>query len=147
MAPRSFVRDAGFGHVYVILRREIDGLIVRAWVHPDSALALVVPATVLAVPTLELATLPLDDRYPVPDMLVRRFDGSDDRVFSYDAGLGFWRQVADAATFQVLGFHWCNVLVADSGFWERATIGVPHPPTSLPAWVDYPACNTLGVVA
>ena len=50
-------------------------------------------------------------------MLVRRFsfDGTDDRIFTYDAGLGQWRHVPNEATFQALGFYWCDVTVADIG--------------------------------
>ena len=71
----------------------------------------------------------------------RRPLGGDERIFSYDHGMGFWRQVPDEATFQVLGFYWCNVTAADSGFWERVRIGVAHPPTTLPAQEDYPVCD------
>ena len=46
------------------------------------------------------------------------------------------------ATFQVLGFYWCHVTAADSGvLGARVTIGVAHPPTTLPAQADYPVCD------
>ena len=138
---RSFLRDEGLGHVYLLVRRDVDGLVVRYWVHADSVLALLIPPDVVNLPTLEVATIPLDERYPYPHQLARRYDGEDDRIFSYDPDFGFWRHVPDMATFQVLGYYWCNVLAADALLWERASLGVGHPPTTWPAQADYPACT------
>ena len=141
----GFVRDASLGQTYAVVRRELDGAVVRYWVAPDSTLALVVPWEEVkrdfAYPVEVIVTIPLDDQYPRPHQVARRFDGGDERIFSYDHWLGFWRQVPDIATFQVLGFYWCNVLAADATFWERVTIGVAHPPTSLPEQADYPVCD------
>ena len=136
IVPVGFVRDASSDQTYAVVRRELDGAIVRYWVAPGSALALVVPwdevKSDFTYPVEVIVTIPLDDKYPQPDQIARRFDGGDERIFSYDYGMDFWREVPDTATFQVLGFYWCNVTAADSGFWERVFIGVAHPPTSTP---------------
>lgn len=75
----------------------------RYWVAPDSVLALVVPWEAVksdfTYPVEVIVTIPLDDQYPQPDQVARRFDGGDERIFSYDYGMGFWRQVPDEATF------------------------------------------------
>ena len=145
IVPVGFVRDASGDQTYAIVRRELDGKVVRYWVAPGSALALVVPWDEVkrdfTYPVEVIVTIPLDDQYPQPDQIARRFDGGDERIFSYDYGMDFWREVPDTATFQVLGFYWCNVTAADSGFWERVFIGVAHPPTSLPEQEDYPDCD------
>ena len=92
-------------------------------------------------PVEVIITIPLDDQYLQPDQVARRFDGGDERIFSYDYYLDFWRQVPDIATFQVLEFYWCNVTAADATFWERVEIGTAHPPTSIPERDDYPNCR------
>ena len=89
-----------------------------------------------------LAAVPLDDRLPEPNMLARRFDGGDDRIFAYDVTLQQWRHIPNWPTFQALGFYWCNVTAADAGFFERITIGPPYPATTEPARDDYPNCST-----
>ena len=145
IVPVGFVRDASGDQTYAVVRRALDGKVVRYWVAPDSALALVVPweevKSNFTYSVDVIITIPLDDQYPQPDQVARRFDGGDERIFSYDYGMDFWRQVPDTATFQVLGFYWCDVTAADATFWERVTIGVPHPPTSLPEQADYPNCQ------
>ncbi len=78
-----------------------------------------------------ISAIPLDDQYPPPNMLMRRFDGGDDRILAYDAELGQWRHVPDIATFQTLGFYWCNVTAADAGFFDRITLGPPYPSSGL----------------
>ena len=35
-----------------------------------------------------ILAIPLDDQYPWPNMLTRRFDGGDDRILAYDADWG-----------------------------------------------------------
>ena len=46
------------------------------------------------------------------------------------------------ATFQALGFYWCNVTAADAGFFSRITLGPPYPTSNIPARSDYPVCRT-----
>ena len=89
-----------------------------------------------------ILAIPLDDQHPPPNMLMRRFDGGDDRILAYDAALGQWRHVPDLGTFQALGFYWCNVTAADAGFFERITLGPPYPASGVPPRADYPVCQT-----
>ena len=90
------------------------------------------------MPTAVLAAVPLDDRLPEHNMLARRFDGGDDRIFAYDATLQQWRHIPNWPTFQALGFYWCNVTAADAGFFDRITIGPPYPATTEPAETTTP---------
>ncbi len=140
------IRDETLGATYVVVRRESDGRIVRRWVPPYSPLVYQIPwqtvNTQYTVPVAVVAAIPLDDQLPESNMLVRRFDGGDDRIFAYDAGLRQWRHVPDLATFQALGFYWCNVTAADAGFFERLSPGPPYPATDIPARGDYPNCLT-----
>ena len=140
------IRDATLGQTYLIVRRESDGRIVRRWVSPDSPFVYQIPWAVVnsqfTVPVGVVGAIPLDDQFPPPNLLVRRFDGGDDRIFAYDANLQQWRHVPDIATFQALGFYWCNVTAADAGFFERITRGSPHPVSDSPARSDYPNCLT-----
>ena len=126
--PLGFVRDASLGQTHAVVRRELDGAVVRYWVAPYSAFALVVPWDEVirdfTFPVQVIVTIPPDDKYPQPDQVARRFDGGDERIFSYDSGLDFWRQVPNIATF-----------------WERVTFGTGHPPTSLASRDDYPNCQ------
>ena len=91
-----------------------------------------------------ILAIPLDDQYPPPHMLMRRFDGGDDRILAYDPGLGQWRHVPDLATFQALGYYWCNVTAADAGFFDRITLGPPYPASTVPARDDYPFVRRRG---
>ena len=145
VVPVGYVRDDNLGQTYAVLRRESDGAIVRRWIAPDSALALIVPwddvNTNYTFPVLVIVTIPLDEKRPHPNQLVRRFDGGDDRILSYDANLLQWRHVPDAATFQVLEFYWCDVTAADENFFNRIHIGIPHPTTTVPARENYPSCR------
>ena len=137
----GFVRDQGYGQTYALVRREVDDLVVRYWVRPNSILAAVVPWNTPAVrnlPTAEIRRIPLDERYPPPNMLVQLVDG---RIIHWDAAWPLWRHIPDIPTFQVLGFYWCNVTAADAEFIERITLGVAHPATSLPERADYPVCG------
>ena len=142
----GFVRDATLKHTYIVVRREDDGQVVRRWVSPDSALMYVVPGELMngqyTFSVEVIAALPLDDRFPPPNMLTRRFDGGDDRILAYDVWLRRWRHVPDVATFQALGFYWCDVTAADAGFFERITIGPPYPASDVPARSNYPNCRT-----
>ena len=145
IVPVGYVRDDSLGQTYAVLRRESDGAIVRQWIAPDSPLALIVPwadvNSKYTFPVLVIVTIPLDEKRPHPNQLARRFDGGDDRILSYDAELLQWRHVPDAATFQVLGFYWCDVTAADANFFNRIHIGIAHPPTTVPAQENYPSCR------
>ncbi len=142
----GFVRDGDLGQTYAVVRRESDGQVVRLWIAPDSPLVYAVPwAEVLAqytFPVGVILTIPLDEQYPWPGQLARRFDGGDDRILAYDAELAQWRHVPDLPTFQALGFYWCDVTAADAEFFTRITIGDPYPATTMPAQDDYPVCRT-----
>ena len=142
----GFVRDGDLGQTYTVVRREGDGQVVRRWIAPDSPLVYAVPwpsvNTQFTFPVGVILAIPLDDQYPWPNMLTRRFDGGDDRILAYDAALGQWRHVPDLATFQARGYYWCNVTAADAGFFDRITLGPPYPATTVPARPDYPACQT-----
>ena len=129
-----------------MVRREGDGQVVRRWIAPDSPLVAAVPWSVVntqyTFPVGVILAIPLDEQYPWPNMLMRRFDGGDDRILAYDAELGQWRHVPDEGTFQTLGFYWCNVTAADAGFFERITLGPPYPSSGVPPRADYPVCQT-----
>ncbi len=144
-ALMGFVRDESLGQTYAIVRRESDGQIVRWWIAADSPWVYLVPwDEVIAqytVPVQIVAAVPLDEQYPWPNQLVRRFDGEDVRILAYDADLAQWRHVPDVATFQALGFYWCDVTVADAGFFERIAMGPPYPASTMPARHDYPGCR------
>ena len=140
------IRDTPLGQTYIIVRHEGDNRVVRRWVSPTSPLIHAIDWNVVntqyTVPTAVLAAVPLDDRLPEHNMLARRFDGGDDRIFAFDAELQQWRHIPDWPTFQALGFYWCNVTAADAGFFERITIGPPYPATTEPERDDYPSCSS-----
>ena len=142
----GFVRDGDLGQTYAVVRREGDGQVVRRWIAPDSPLVYAVPwalvNTQYTFPVGVILAIPLDEQYPWPHMLTRRFDGGDDRIVAYDAALGQWRHVPDLATFQARGYYWCNVTAADAGFFDRITLGPPYPASDVPARADYPVCQT-----
>ena len=144
--PVGFVRDGDLGQTYAVVRREVDSAIVRQWIAPNDPLVYSIPWAVVnaeyTFPTGVIAAVPLDDLYPRPNQLVRRFDGGDDRIFAYDAGLRQWRHIPNEATFQALGFYWCDVTAADAAYFERITMGPPYPPSGVPARADYPVCST-----
>ena len=106
------IRAHPLGQTYVVVRRESDGQIVRRWVPPYSPLVYQIPWPIVntqyTVPVGVVAAIPLDDQCPQPNLLARRFDGGDDRIFGYDADLQQWRHVPDIPTFQALGFYWCK---------------------------------------
>ena len=140
----GFIRDESLGQTYQVVRR-MDGMIVRQWVSPNSPLVYQIPWAVVnsqfSVPVGVVGAIPLDDQSGAAGQLVRRFDGGDDRIFSY-AGMGSWRHVPDIPTFQALGLYWCDVTAADAGFFDRITIGPAHAATDMPARSDYPSCST-----
>ena len=139
----GFIRDESMGQTYQVVRRA-DGAIVRQWVSPNSPLVYQIPWAVVntqfTVPVGVILTIPLDDQSGSEGQLARRFDGGDDRIFSYDAGQ--WRHVPDIPTLQALGLYWCDVTAADSGFFDRISIGPAHPASDQPARSDYPNCST-----
>ncbi len=94
------------------------------------------------MPLAVLVPIPLDDQYPQPNQLVRRFDGGDDRILAFDAERGQWRHEPDLMTFQARGFYWCNMTSADAGFFDRTTQGPVYPATDVPERADYPVCQT-----
>ncbi len=140
------IRDEDLGKTYLVVRRDADDRIVRRWVPPDSPLVYQIPWPIVntqyTVPVGVVGAIPLDHQCPQPNLLARRFDGGDDRIFAYDADLGQWRHVPDIATFQALGFYWCNVTAADAAFFERIAPGPPYPASQTPARGDYPNCLT-----
>ena len=83
----GFIRDESLGQTYQVVRRA-DGAIVRQWVSPNSPLVYQIPWAVVnsqfSVPVGVIGAIPLDDQSGTPGQLVRRFDGGDDRIFSYD---------------------------------------------------------------
>lgn len=139
----GFIRDADLGQTYQVVRRA-DGAIVRQWVSPNSPLVYQINWAVVnsafTVPVGVIGSIPLDDQSGSDGQLVRRFDGGDDRIFSYT--MGQWRHVPNIPTFQALGLYWCDVTAADADFFNRITIGSPHPATDQPARSDYPSCST-----
>ncbi len=139
------LRDVASGATYAVVRRETDGQIVRWWIAPENPLVALLPwAQVLrdySFPAAVLAAIPLDRRPPAPHQLVRHFAGVDRRIVVYDAGQRQWLHVPDAATFQALGFYWCDVTVAGSAFFERLPQWAPYPASSTPAQADYPHCR------
>ena len=142
----SFLRDEQIDSVYIIVRHESDGRIVRRWVPPDSDLIVNIPwDTVIrdfSVPTAVLAAVPLDHRFPEPNQLVRYFAKEDDPIFAYDADAQQWRRVPDEASFQALGFYKCDMTMADVEFFEQIEIGPAYPVSETPARDDYPHCRT-----
>ena len=140
------IRDQTLGQTYYIARLEGSPRVVRRWISPTSPLVGSVNwplvNTRFTVPVEVIRTIELDERLPEHNMLVRRFDGGDDRIFAYDATIARWRHIPDWPTFQALGFYWCDVTAADSGFFDRITIGPPYPATLQPARANYPNCRT-----
>ena len=110
---------------------------MSGWVPPYSPLihAIDWPLVIanFSFPVEIVTAIPLDHRLPEPNMLARRFDGLDDRIFAFDATLGQWRHIPDYGTFQAMGFYWCDVTAADSGFFGRDRAVHPFLATILTA--------------
>ena len=140
------IRDQTLGQTYLIVRHEGFPHIVRRWVPPYSPLIYAIdwPLVIarFSFPVEVISAIPLDHRHPEPNMLARRFDGADIRIFAYDAVLEQWRHIPDYSTFQTMGFYWCDVTAADSGFFERISTGSPFPSSNTPLQTDYPNCST-----
>ena len=143
----GIIRDQSNGQTYTIVRHEGDTCVVRRWVPPYDLLVYSIDWDYIIshfnVPVTVLSAVPLDHRFPVDNMLVRRFDGADERIFAFDAALQQWRHIPDIATFQSLGFYWCDVTAADAAFFERMTVGPPYPRTTMFAWLAYPNCHNV----
>lgn len=141
---RGILRDETLGQTYVVLRLR-DGRIVRRWISPGSPLVFQIDWTLVnsmfTHPVGTVTAISLDHQSAVAGQLVRQFEGDDHRILAFDEGLGLWRHVPDPATFQALGFYWCNVTSADTEFFDRIRIGEPFPPSSVPERGDYPNCG------
>ena len=141
----GFIRDETLGQTYSVVRHEGDSRIVRRWIPPYSPMVNIIPWDIVisqfSIPVAAIGTIPLDHRLPEPNMLARRFDGDDARIFAFDAELQQWRHIPDWATFQAMGFYWCNVTAADAGFFERITIGPPFPSSGTAEQDDHPNCQ------
>ena len=140
------IRDESLGQTYLIVRHEGHSEVVRRWIPPYSDLVYTIDWPLInsqfSFPVEVIAAIPLDHRLPENHMLVRRFDGGDDRIFAYDAAIQQWRHIPNWPTFQALGFFWCNVTAADATFFERITKGPPFPATTEPEQANYPNCAT-----
>ena len=142
----GFVRDGDLGQTMPWCGARAMARSCAAGSRPDSPLVYAVPWAIVntqyTFPVGVITAIPLDDQYPWPNMLARRFDGGDDRILAYDAELGQWRHVPDEGTFQTRGYYWCNVTAADAAFFARITLGPPYPASGVPARADYPVCQT-----
>ena len=155
IADGSYVTLGGFiretlGQTYLVVRRDLDGRVVRRWVPPDSPVVYEIPWPIVntryTVPTCVAAAIPLDEQFPAPRQMARRFEGDDVRIFGFDPALARWRWVPDIATLQTWGFYWCDVTVADPTFFARlpgGTLGTPYPASDAPERGDYPICHTI----
>ena len=142
----GIIRDPE-GQTYIIIRHENDDCIVRRWVPPYHSLVQSIPWEYIiaefTVPKNVLGALPLDPLKPVHNQLIHRFDGEEERIYAFDATLQQWRHVPDIASFQALGFYWCDVTAASASYYARLSIGPPLPTTTNPARDDYPTCHTF----
>ncbi len=141
----GIIRDQTLGQTYTIIRHEGDDCVVRRWVAPYDHLVYQIPwdtiNSLYSVPVEVVSAIPLDHRHPEPNMLVRRFDGSDDRIFAFDATLQRWRHIPDYPTFQAMGFYWCDVTSADATFFDRMVTGPPFPSSGTDFQEDHPTCH------
>ncbi len=141
----GIIRDQILGQTYTIVRHEGDDCVVRRWVAPYDHLVYQIPwdtiNSLYSLPVQVVSAIPLDHRHPEPNMLVRRFDGSDVRIFAFDASLQQWRHIPDYPTFQAMGFYWCDVTSADATFFERMNEGTPYPSSGTELQEDYPNCH------
>ena len=140
------IRDEQSGTTYIVVRHESDGRVVRRWIPPGSLMVESIHwesvINQFTVPASVIAAIPLDNRFPEPNQLVRYFAKEDDPIFAYDAELQQWRRVPDEASFQALGFYKCDMTMADVGFFEQIEIGPAYPVSETPAREDYPHCRT-----
>ena len=127
----GFVRDGDLGQTYAVVRREGDGQVVRRWIAPGSNLVYAVPWDIVntqyTFPVGVILAIPLDDQYPWPNMLTRRFDGGDDRILAYDAELG--AVAARAGPGDVPG---AGVLLVQRDGGGRRLLLADHPGPTLP---------------
>ena len=141
----GIIRDETYGQTYYIARHEGGNCIVRRWIPSYDLLVYDIPWAVVnteySVPVEVVSAIPLDHTAPEPNMLVRRFDSDDVRIFAFDPGLLQWRHIPNYATFQAMGFFWCDVTSADASFFERMNEGPPFPVIDTPERHDYPNCH------
>ena len=141
----GIIRDETLGQTYYIARHEGGNCIVRRWIPSYDLIVYHIPWAVVnteySVPVEVVSAIPLDHTAPEPNMLVRRFDSDDVRIFSFDPGLLQWRHIPNYATFQAMGFFWCDVTSADASFFERMNEGPPFPVIDTPERGDYPNCH------
>ena len=141
----GIIRDETLGQTYYIARHEGGNCIVRRWIPPYDLIVYQIPWAVVnteySVPVDVVSAIPLDHTAPEPNMLVRRFDSDDVRIFAFDPGLLQWRHIPNYATFQAMGFFWCDVTSADATFFERMNEGPPFPVIDTPERSDYPNCH------
>ena len=141
----GIIRDETLGQTYYIARHEGGNCIVRRWIPSYDLIVYHIPWAVVnteySVPVEVVSAIPLDHTAPEPNMLVRRFDSDDVRIFSFDPALLQWRHIPNYATFQAMGFFWCDVTSADASFFERMNEGPPFPVIDTPERHDYPNCH------
>ena len=141
----GIIRDETYGQTYYIARHEGGNCIVRRWIPSYDLIVYHIPWAVVnteySVPVEVVSAIPLDHTAPEPNMLVRRFDSDDVRIFAFDPGLLQWRHIPNYATFQAMGFFWCDVTSADASFFKRMNEGPPFPVIDTPERGDYPNCH------
>ena len=147
--PRGYIRDSDLargGQTYAVVRRESDNQVVRMWISPESPERFAVPWDVVnqppyTVPVGVLSAIILDETRPAENQLARRFDANTDgRIYVFRSGS--WHWIPDIPTFQAEGLYWCDVTAADAGFFRRAYIGAPLPPSGTAEDPNYPNCHS-----
>ena len=87
-SPALFVTSSS-GTTYIVVRHESDGRVVRRWIPPGSLMVESIHwesvINQFTVPASVIAAIPLDNRFPEPNQLVRYFAKEDDPIFAYDA--------------------------------------------------------------
>ncbi len=138
----GYIRDNDLGQTYAVVKRDVDGMVVRVWIPAGSDYVNEVPwANVLAnftFDTMVVEAIPLDEMYPSDNQLVR--NTNDDRIYVYVGGE--WRWIPDIPTFQAWGFYWCNITAADAGFFDRVMTGNPLPRSGTQDDPNYPVCHS-----
>ena len=133
----------GYGQTYGILKRDLDGAIVRKWISSTDPVVTsggipwdIVEAQYTYARDI-ISAIPLDHLYPTPDQLVRNDDNH--KIYVYRSGA--WRHIPDLATFKYHQFYWCDVTSADADFFNRFTEGTPLVPSGAPDIPNYPNCH------
>ena len=130
-----------WGQTYQVVRR-MDGMIVRQWVSPNSPLVYQIPWSIVNTQfTVPVGVDPVDPagrpewlRGPAGAALSMAATTGSSATQAWASGDTFRtsRRCRRSATF------WCDVTAADSEFFNRITIGAPHPASDQPARSDYP---------